>query len=84
MRSSYTLTGQGGEKNKVIKGVWVDGKQRREEKRNRTYSSTCSFEKKPLEPRRATGKNMHSHVQNMPQFHKGRQSPGALRFSYKN
>lgn len=68
---------------KKIKGTWVDATVRRENTRKATYSSVCSFDKKPPERRRATGKNMHSTVQNMQYHFKGRQSSGSMRFSHK-
>ena len=84
IKSSYVSPIKpGGGEVKQVKGTWVDATARRESTRNANYSSMCSFDKKPPERRRATGKNMHSTVQNMQYHFKGRQSSGAMRFSHK-
>jgi hypothetical protein len=84
MRSSYSVDGEGGSPSRAVSGVWSDSTARKQESRASSYQSECSFPKKEIEPRRATGKNMHSTVQHMQYHFRGRQSSGSLRFPHKN
>lgn len=77
MRSSFVP--KGSPDRVYLKWGGREGVAKRDEARKH-IKSEYSFPKNPLQPKRATGKNSISTVQNSTYFFKGRQSPGTLRF----